>query len=75
MKYWVRGIPSPDYAPAKASLDEYGRPLTLLQAGCRVDYPVYQAGGSNALPEKITLKHVADNIRIKVVAKDWKTRY
>lgn len=75
LKYWVRGISSPDYAMAKASLDEYGRPLTLLQAGWKIDYPLYQSGGSNALPEKITLVHSADNIRIKVIAKDWKTRY
>ena len=75
LKYWVRGIPSPDYPAAKTSLDEYGRPLTLLQAGWKIDYPVYQSGGSSALPEKITLVHSADNIRIKVIAKDWKTRY
>lgn len=75
LKYWVRGIPSPDEDAAKASLDDYGRPLTLLQAGWKVDYNTYKANGTYAFPEKIALTHAADGIRIKVVAKDWKERY
>ena len=74
MKYWARGIASPDYPAAKASLDEYGRPLTLIQAGWKIDYPLYEAGGSNALPEKIILNHTTDGTRIKVIAKDWQVR-
>ena len=74
MKYWARGIASPNYAKAKVSLDKYGRPLTMIQAGWKIDYPLYGSGGSYALPEKIILNHTTDGTRIKVIAKEWKVR-
>ncbi len=75
MKSWVLGVSSPDYPAAKVTLDAYGRPVTLLQAGWRVDYPSYETAGVGALPSKIILQHITDSTRIKVIAKDWKVRY
>jgi outer membrane lipoprotein LolB len=75
LRYWVRGISAPQYAKAEVNLDEYGRPVTLLQQGWSIEYPIYQEAGQYALPEKIILTHKANNTRIKVIAKDWKNRY
>ena len=75
MRYWVRGLSSPTYPQAKVNLDEYGRPTTLIQAGWSIQYPVYQDQSSSALPKKVILNHSANKTRIKVVAKNWKTRY
>ena len=75
MKSWVLGIASPNYPAAKVTLDDYGRPITLLQAGWRVDYPAYATGGAYAFPEKIILQHLSDNTRIKLIVKDWQARY
>jgi len=75
MRYWVRGLSAPSYAKATVTLDDYGRPITLVQAGWSVQYPIYQDQGQQALPEKIILTHGTNKTRIKVIAKNWKMRY
>ncbi len=75
MKSWALGIPSPNYSTTKVTLDDYGRPITLLQAGWRVDYPAYATNGAYAFPKKITLQHLSDNTRIKIIVKNWQTRH
>lgn len=75
MRYWVRGVSAPNYDTATVTLDDYGRPITLVQAGWSIQYPVYQEQGQQALPKKVILTHKANNTRIKVIAKNWKTRY
>jgi outer membrane lipoprotein LolB len=75
MKYWVRGIPSPDTALEQVKLDAQGRPEMLQQAGWLVEYAGWQGNGWNALPEKINLSRAAENTKVKVIAKEWQTRY
>lgn len=77
MKYWARGIVSPDHPVQKSDLqlDNYGRPSVLKQAGWTVKYTRYPSTESNALPEKMTLLHDTEGTKIKVIAKDWQTRY
>ncbi|QTR49328.1 lipoprotein insertase outer membrane protein LolB [Candidatus Thiothrix anitrata] len=75
MKYWVRGVPSPDSALEQVKLDAQGRPEMLQQVGWLVEYAGWQGNGWNALPEKINLSRVAENTKVKVIAKEWQTRY
>jgi outer membrane lipoprotein LolB len=75
MKYWVRGIPSPDSPIDQVKLDSMGRPESLQQAGWQVNYTGFQGNGWNALPEKISLSRTAENTKVKVIAKEWQTRY
>ena len=75
MKYWVRGIPSPDSAVEQVKLDAQGRPEMLQQAGWQVEYTGWQGNGWNALPEKINLSRAVENTKVKVIAKEWQTRY
>ncbi|MGV6809936.1 MAG: lipoprotein insertase outer membrane protein LolB [bacterium] len=77
MKYWVRGLISPDYLQTKNAikLDAYGRPIQLQQAGWMVKYTKYESDTPYALPEKMNLSHRVEKTRVKVVAKDWQTRY
>jgi outer membrane lipoprotein LolB len=75
MRYWVRGLSAPSYEKATVTLDDYGRPITLVQAGWSVQYPIYQDQGQRALPEKVILTHGTNKTRIKVIAKNWKMRY
>lgn len=75
MKYWVRGIPSPDAPVEVVKLDSMGRPEMLQQSGWQVAYTGWKGNGLRALPEKINLTRAAENTRVKVIAKDWQTRY
>lgn len=77
MKYWVRGLTSPDYPTLKNALklDVYGRPIQLQQAGWTVKYTKYESDTPYALPAKMNLSHSVEKTRVKVVAKDWQTRY
>lgn len=75
MKYWVRGIPSPDAPVDAVKLDNMGRPQMLQQSGWQMEYTGWQGNGAQALPEKVNLSRAAENTRVKVIAKDWQTRY
>lgn len=75
MKYWVRGIPSPDSPVQQVKLDAQGRPQTLQQAGWVIEYTGWQGEDSNALPDKLNLTRAAENTKVKVLAQDWQTRY
>ncbi|SEA63624.1 outer membrane lipoprotein LolB [Thiothrix caldifontis] len=75
MKYWVRGIPSPDSPVQQVKLDSQGRPESLQQSGWLIEYTGWQGNDWKALPEKINLSRVPDNTKVKVIAKDWQTRY
>ena len=75
MKYWVRGVPSPDSPVDQVKLDGLGRPEMLQQAGWLVEYTGWKGNDWKALPEKINLSRVPDNTKVKVIAKDWQTRY
>lgn len=74
MKYWVRGIPAPDSPVQKVKLDAQGRPEMLQQSGWVVAYNGWQGNDWKALPEKINLSRAPDT-KVKVIAKDWQTRY
>ena len=75
MKYWVRRLPSPDYPVEDVQLDNLGRPQVLQQTGWRVTYTGWQGENSEALPVRINLERAAENTRVRVVAKEWQTRY
>ena len=72
LKYWVRGLTSPQYKVDQLLLDNSGRPNTIQQAGWKVVYTGYVDNSSNALPRKINLSRGAEEIFIRVVAKNWK---
>lgn len=75
MKYWVRGVPAPGSAVQQVKLDAEGRPEMMQQSGWLVEYTGWQGNGWQALPEKINLSRAPDNTKVKVIAKDWQTRY
>lgn len=75
MKYWVRGVPSPASAVDNVKLDAQGRPETLQQSGWVVSYSDWQGDGWKALPNRITLDRAPQDTKVKVIAKDWQTRY
>ncbi|OQX12342.1 MAG: outer membrane lipoprotein LolB [Thiothrix lacustris] len=75
MKYWVRGIPAPDSPVQQVKLDALGRPELLQQSGWQVEYSGWKGTDWKALPERINLSRTPDNTKVKVIAKDWQTRY
>lgn len=75
LRYWARGIASPQTEIQALQLDNLGRPTSLQQEGWLVTYSGYQNNSPSALPTKMSLERAADQVRAKVVAKDWQTRY
>nr|CAA6828964.1 MAG: Outer-membrane lipoprotein LolB [uncultured Thiotrichaceae bacterium] len=75
MRYWARGLPSPDKAVEAVKLDSRGRPQQLQQDGWVVEYTAYKDQGGNALPTKMRLEKASERAKAKVVAKQWKTRF
>lgn len=73
LRYWARGIPAPNLSVEDVQLDEQGRPIRLQQAGWVVNYPRYKGNGTNALPARIDLEQAAEQVRARVVAKEWQT--
>ena len=71
MKYWVRGLSSPQYKVDRLVLDNTGRPRILEQAGWKISYSSYVNNGTNALPRRINLNRGAEKIYIRLVAKTW----
>ncbi|WP_020395945.1 lipoprotein insertase outer membrane protein LolB [Thiolinea disciformis] len=75
LRYWVRGIPAPNSPVGRLQLDAYGRPTHMEQAGWVIDYPAYRGNSFDAMPEKIQLEKASEQVKAKVVAKQWQTRY
>ncbi len=71
MQYWIRGLALPKDKIEKLVLDNYGRPLSIQQAGWKIDYSRYLSNKSNALPRKIVITRARDNVYLKVIAKKW----
>ncbi len=71
MQYWIRGLASPIYKTEKLVLDNYGRPLSIQQAGWKIDYSRYLSNKSNAMPRKVIITRAKDNVYVKMIAKQW----
>lgn len=74
MPYWVRGVMAPQYQVGKVQLDGQGRPTQIVQSGWVIDYSGYQGNGFAALPSKVNISRAQEQIKVKVLAKQWKTR-
>ncbi len=71
MQYWVRGLASPQYKTEKLTLDVYGRPQSIQQAGWKIDYSRYLSTKSNAMPSKVVISRAKDDVYLKMIAKQW----
>jgi len=74
LRYWARGIPAPNLAVDDVQLDAQGRPVRLQQAGWVINYPRYKGDGLSALPARIDLEQATEQVRARVVAKEWQTK-
>jgi outer membrane lipoprotein LolB len=73
MRYWVRGIASPDYQVISVSLDNNGRPLTLQQAGWNILYSKYNSGKRDALPTLIKVsRSIPQPVQVKMRIRQWR---
>ena len=71
MQYWVRGLSSPVYKIDKLTLDSFGRPQTLYQAGWKIDYSRYLNNSVQAMPGKVVISRDKDSVYLKMIAKQW----
>ena len=74
MPYWIRGVMAPQYPVGKVTLDAKGRPKQIVQAGWVMDYFNYANLSFDALPRKINISRKQEQVNVRILAKQWKTR-
>jgi len=71
MQYWVRGLASPQYKTENITLDAYGRPQFIQQAGWKINYSRYLSNKFTAMPGRVVITRTKDNVYLKMIAKQW----
>jgi len=74
MPYWIRGVMAPQYPVGKVVLDAKGRPKQIVQAGWVMDYFNYKGLRFDALPGKVNISRKQEQVNVRILAKQWKTR-
>lgn len=69
LKYWIKGIPSPQKISRNAALDENGHLLTLREGHWQIDFKGYKTYNGISLPVKIFLQH--DHVSVRLVVDNW----
>jgi outer membrane lipoprotein LolB len=70
LRYWVKGVPSPDAGPPTQSiLDAEGRLQSLRQSGWLVSFQRYRQFGEYQLPVKVLLEK--QDLSVKLVVRQW----
>ncbi len=75
LRYWVRGIPVPGVRVDAIQLDAQGRPSILQQAGWSIKYPTYKGKGVTALPARIDLERAIEQVKARLAAREWQTKF
>nr|HPQ95152.1 lipoprotein insertase outer membrane protein LolB [Thiolinea sp.] len=75
MRYWVRAVPEPGKAVTSVRLDALGRPEQLVQDGWVITYSAYKGNDTFALPGRVQLERAAEQVKARVVAREWKTSF
>lgn len=70
LRYWLRGMPSPDNKNFIQKMDAQGQLTYLQQDGWQVRYEDYTAQGSLPLPSKLHLQN--NDVRVKMIINNWK---
>lgn len=66
MRYWLMGMPAPDYPVTELRRDELGRLVSLRQAGWLIEIRRYVSVQGIELPRKLFLQHARFNVRLVV---------
>ncbi len=74
MPYWIRGVMAPQYPVGQVVLDAKGRPKKIVQAGWVMEYFNYQSLSFDALPRKVNISRKQEQVNVRILAKQWKTR-
>jgi outer membrane lipoprotein LolB len=75
MNYWVLGVPQPG-APARETLDEFGRLKALAQLGWEINFLEYNEQGAVELPRRIFMQRTGDAstasvLEVRLVIERW----
>lgn len=71
LPYWLKGLPSPDYAVDQFSLTPEANTLqTLAQDGWVITYDAYAVFEDTLLPTRIIAER--DGMRMKVILRSWR---
>lgn len=69
LRYWLRGLPTPQLPVANLALDRRGRLLRLSQGGWQIRYLDYTRVSGYALPRKVFLDN--PKLRLRLVIDRW----
>ncbi|MEM7019431.1 MAG: lipoprotein insertase outer membrane protein LolB, partial [Pseudomonadota bacterium] len=69
LRYWIRGLPAPDFPIITSSLNNQGRLAKLIQADWRLTYQSYRRYNNRLLPRRIRLEN--SEYQIEIVISKW----
>jgi len=69
MRYWVRGIASPDSVASRIEYNPDGTVALIEQRGWLISYPRYQELEGLRLPAKIVANR--DALKLTIILKRW----
>lgn len=69
LRYWMRGVPTPNAPVIKQVFDNMGRLRFLSQEGWQIDYDEYWDDVMPNLPAKLNLSN--RDLKVKVIIKSW----
>jgi outer membrane lipoprotein LolB len=72
MRYWILGMPDPNFTVSHINLDHYHRLHRLTQAGWDIQYGSFTRLNRYDVPSRITMNY-KDQFFIKLVIQSWST--
>ena len=70
LRYWIKGIPSPESAvTGMMDVDEQGRLRGLTQSGWKITYQRYIEQAGKTMPKKVLIEQ--EDLAVKIVIRKW----
>jgi outer membrane lipoprotein LolB len=70
LEYWIKGLPAPE-GEADLQFDELNQLLAINQQGWTVQYSDMRQYGEVALPRRVEVFRLNDEVRLRFVGLDW----
>jgi outer membrane lipoprotein LolB len=70
LEYWIKGLPAPQ-GEADLQFDELNQLLAINQQGWTVQYSDMRQYGEVALPRRVEVFRLNDEVRLRFVGLDW----
>lgn len=72
LRYWLKGLPTPDSQHEVSEWNERGLPKVILQDGWRIEFRKYKLVKNILLPGKLFISRVSgDEVDVRLIIRAW----